>query len=358
VFSVLGLLDHMLLPDVTVGHLVFAAAIVLAAVLLRVPLARLILPGLLSLASRTRTPLDDYIVEAMRRPAEAAIVLAGAALGLAVVPLPREPLDLHRIVHHALVLASALVGAWILFRAIDALAAFLSEISQQTHSKLDHALVPMLRKVLKFFVGVLVFVVAIQNLGYSVSGLLAGLGIGGLALALAAKDTLANIFASMTLLVDRPFKVGDWVRSADFEGVVEEIGFRSTRVRTFNRTLVVVPNNHLMDAVIDNQQAMTARRIALTLALSPATGSVALRRALEEIARVVGSVEGIAPEGRVVRLQDLTPSAIEIAVRAFTPATDDATHGAIRQELLLRIVQALEALDVRLAAPQAAERRS
>jgi MscS family membrane protein len=358
VFSILAVLDQTALAEITLGHLVVASVVAGAAVLLRGPLAHGVLHALLSLAGRARTRLDDHIVDAMRRPIESAIVLAGVALALAIVPFPRKPVDLRLVVHHALVIASALVGAWILFRAIDAVTGFLSEISQQTDSKLDHALVPMLRKLLKFFVGVLVFVVAIQNLGYSVSGLVAGLGIGGLAVALAAKDTLANVFASITLLVDRPFKVGDWVRSAQFEGVVEEIGFRSTRIRTFDRTLVVVPNNHLTDAVIDNRQAMPARRIALTLALSPETGADRLESALAEIARVVDSVEGIAPEGRAVRLQDLTPSAIEIAVRAFTGATDDATHGAIRAELLLRIVRALETQGVRPAGAQAAERRS
>jgi MscS family membrane protein len=207
--------------------------------------------------------------------------------------------------------------------------------------------------------------VAIQNLGYSVSGLLAGLGIGGLAMALAAKDTLASIFAAITLLVDRPFKVGDWVRSPDFEGIVEEIGFRSTRIRTFDRTLTVVPNNRLMDAVIDNQQAMTARRIVLTLALAPATPAALLRQALEEVRRIVAGVEGLSAADQTVRLQNLTPTSVDILVRAFTPATDDATHGAIRQELLLRIVEALERLEVQFAAPapapappQAATRRS
>lgn len=349
-------------PDVTLGRLTTALFVVIAAFALRRVLARAMLRAALSLASRTATTLDDQILRAMERPLDAAIILLGIALGFVLVPLPREPIDLHRIVRYGLVLASAAVGAWVLFRIIDSLGAYVTQISQRTDSKLDDALVPMLRKVLKFFVGVLVFVVALQNLGYSVTGLLAGLGIGGLALALAAKDTLANIFASITLLVDRPFKVGDWVRSSDFEGVVEEIGFRSTRIRSFERTLIVVPNNRLMDAVIDNRQAMTARRIRLTLALDPTTDSARVRRVLEAIRDILAATPGIAPAPQTVRLQDVSPSSLEILVLAFTPTTDDALHGAIRQECLMRILEALEANGVRLstsaAGTQAAARRS
>jgi len=361
-FSFVELFGQTTLPDVTLGRLTLALILVIAAFVLRRLLARALLRAALSLASRTATTLDDQILSVMERPLEAAIVLIGVALGFVLVPLPAQPIDAHRIVRYGLILASSLVAAWVLFRIIDSLGVYLTQISQQTDSKLDHALVPLLRKVLKFFVGVLVFVVALQNLGYSVTGLIAGLGIGGLALALAAKDTLANIFASITLLVDRPFKVGDWVRSSDFEGVVEEIGFRSTRIRSFERTLIVVPNNRLMDAVIDNRQAMTARRVQLTLALDPATDVARTRRVLETIRGILASTEGIAPAPQTVRLQNLTPASQEIFVLAFTPTTDDALHGAIRQELLLRVLEALEANEVRLAVPavgpQAAERRS
>lgn len=361
-FSIVEVLDQTTLPDVTLGRLTLALVVVIAVFALRRVLARALLRTALSLASRTATTLDDQILSVMERPLESAIVLIGVALGFALVPLPTTPIDVHRIVRFSLVVASSLVGAWVLFRVIDSLGVYVTQISQQTDSKLDHALVPMLRKLLKFFVGVLVFVVALQNLGYSVTGLVAGLGIGGLALALAAKDTLANVFASITLLVDRPFKVGDWVRSSDFEGVVEEIGFRSTRIRSFEKTLIVVPNNRLMDAVIDNRQAMTARRIRVSLALDPATDAARVRRVLEAIREILASTPGIAPAPQTVRVQELTPGSLEILVVAFTPTTEDAAHGVIRQDCLLRILEALEANEVRLAAPvagpQAAARRS
>ena len=114
-------------------------------------------------------------------------------------------------------------------------------------------------------------ILAIQNLGYSVSGLLASLGIGGLAVALAAKDTLSNVFGSLMLILDRPFKLGDWIKAGDMEGTVEEIGFRSTRIRTFAKTLITVPNSIIANLPLDNFSRMPKRRIKLTVGVTYAT---------------------------------------------------------------------------------------
>lgn len=128
--------------------------------------------------------------------------------------------------------------------------------AQRTESDLDDQLAPFVSKTLKVLVIVVGVLIILQNFGVNVTALLAGLGIGGVALAFAAQDTVANLFGTITILLDRPFKLGDWIKVGDIEGTVEELGFRSTRIRTFYNSLITLPNSVMAKEKIDN---MTAR---------------------------------------------------------------------------------------------------
>lgn len=129
--------------------------------------------------------------------------------------------------------------------------------AQQTESDLDDQLAPFVSKTLKVLVVVVGVLIILQNFGVNVTALLAGLGIGGVALAFAAQDTVSNLFGTITILLDRPFKLGDWIKVGDIEGTVEELGFRSTRIRTFYNSLITLPNSFMAKERIDN---MTARK--------------------------------------------------------------------------------------------------
>lgn len=129
--------------------------------------------------------------------------------------------------------------------------------AKQTESDLDDQLAPFAIKVMKVLVVVVGVLIILQNFGVNVTALLAGLGIGGVALAFAAQDTVSNLFGTVTILLDRPFKLGDWIKVGDIEGTVEELGFRSTRIRTFYNSLITLPNSVMAKEKIDN---MTARQ--------------------------------------------------------------------------------------------------
>jgi MscS family membrane protein len=121
---------------------------------------------------------------------------------------------------------------WFLFRSVDVGVQCLAKLARRTDSRLDDQLIPLIRKALKITIGIVCFLWVVQLLGFSISSLIAGLGIGGLAVALALQDPLGNFFGSVFLFLDRPFGVGDWIKMDNVEGIVEDIGFRSTRVRT------------------------------------------------------------------------------------------------------------------------------
>ena len=163
----------------------------------------------------------------------------------------------------------------------------MTVITDRTENKLDDQLVPLIRKSLRFFVVTMGIILILQNNGYNVASLIAGLGIGGLAVALAARDTLANFFGSITIFLDRPFRIGDWVTIGKVEGVVEEVGFRSTRIRTFYNSLVSVPNSNVSNSDIDNYGMREYRRLKTVLNLTYATTPEQIEAFVEGIKAIV-----------------------------------------------------------------------
>ncbi len=158
-------------------------------------------------------------------------------------------------------------AADVAYRLVDVLTARMAERAAKTESKLDDQLVPLARKSLKTLVVVAGGLFILQNLHVNVGSLLAGLGIGGLAVAFAAKETLSNVFGSVMIFIDRPFHVGDWIVVNGAEGIVEEVGFRSTRIRTFYNSVVSMPNAVFNDAKVDNYGRREFRRTYTTLNL-------------------------------------------------------------------------------------------
>ena len=218
---------------------------------------------------------------------------------------------------------------------------------------LEMHVIPLLRRALKLFVGVMGGLLVIQHMGYPVASLLGGLGIGGLAVALAAQDTLSNFFASVILFTDRPFKVGDWVQIGDVDGDVESIGFRSTRIRTWPKTLVTIPNKIIANTQVENWSAMPKRRIRFTLPVTyDAAGQIeALVNGIEEILK---RHPGVDQEYHLVNFTDFGENGLEIFVYYFSSSTVWKEHMQVRQEVNLEIMRLLERLGLKVALPSRA----
>jgi len=223
----------------TLGHLVVAFGSILAGFILRTVLNSVVTHRLAAFAEKTETEADDVATAAIVSPL--GLILPVVGIFLAVRTLLTRP-QWVATSDKVFMVVIILVVTWTFFKLTDAVSILLNELAEKTDSKLDDQVVPLVRKASKIFLAILAFILIAQNLGYSVSGLLAGLGIGGLALAMASKDTLANLFGSVMILIDRPFHVGDWITFPGGDGVVEEVGMRSTRIRTFAKTVVSIPN--------------------------------------------------------------------------------------------------------------------
>ncbi len=341
------LLDYEVL-GIPAQQYLLSFVVLFGALLLRKIAQAVLEKHLARLAEKTKTKLDDMLFAAISKPLGLAIFLAGILIAVLVL---RVPQSVETTVVNAFKVLFAAVATWLLFRLIDVLSEYVASLTRRTESKLDDQLVPLISKAGKLFIGVVAFVLIVQNMGYSVSGLIAGLGIGGLAVALAAKDMLANFFGSATIFLDRPFQVDDWINTEKVEGVVEEVGFRSTKIRTFAKTLVTVPNSVLAGMAIDNFSAMPKRRVKMTVGVTYDTAAAQMEQAVEAIKKLLREHEGVNQDFFLVSFTDFGPSSLDILVYYFTKTTVWEEYLNVRQEVNLAIMHTLESLGLSIAFP-------
>jgi len=332
----------------TVGYLLVAFGFVLAGFLLRLILNKVVTHRLASLAAKTDTEADDLATAAIVNPLGMILPVLGIYLAVRILLNSAEWRD---TADKIFAVVSILVVTWTFFKLADALSVLLNELAAKTDSKLDDQVVPLLRKTLKIFLAILAFILIAQNLGYSVSGLLAGLGIGGLALAMASKDTLANLFGSVMILVDRPFHVGDWITFPGGDGVVEEVGMRSTRVRTFAKTVISIPNQALANATVENHSLMPKRRIKFTLGVTYQSTVAQVEALVAAIEAYLKGNPDIDQEFMLVKFTDFNASSLDIFVYCFTVTTDWTQHLSVKQDVNLKIMSLVEETGMGIAYP-------
>ncbi len=333
----------------TLGQLLLAFSFIVAGFILRAILNTFVTKRLATLAAKTETEADDMATQAIVSPLGWLLPIIGIFLAVRVL-ISAQPQWLENS-DMVFKVASILVVTWTLFKMMDALAILLAEMAGKTDSKLDDQIVPLLRKAAKTFLAMLAFILIAQNLGYSVSGLLAGLGIGGLALAMAAKDTLANLFGSLMILIDRPFLTGDWITFPGGDGVVEEIGLRSTRIRTFAKTVVSIPNQALANATVENHSLMPKRRIKFTLGVTYESTVDQVRSLVSDIENYLKANKDIDQEFMLVKFTEFNNSSLDLFIYCFTVTTDWTQHLAVKQDVNLRIMKMVEEKGMSIAYP-------
>jgi len=304
-----------------------------------------------SIADRTETQVDNMLLEAAEKPVNLLILVVGlmATLHLlapseAQFPLITPLFQLGRGV-------TIVIGGWFVWRIIGGMTSYLQYRAKAHHAPIDQQLIPFMAKTLRLLLIITGVLMVAQNLGYSISGLIASLGIGGIAVAMAAKDTVANVFGSIMILVDRPFTVGDWIKTKDFEGVVEEVGFRSTHIRTFGKTLVNVPNSLLANMVIDNIDARSKRRIKMRIGITYDTTTSQMEQAIAGIEQLLRDHPGVDQDYSLVKFDNFYDSALSIFLYYFSASTVWEEYLQVRQEINLQIMQLLESLQIDFAFP-------
>lgn len=251
----------------------------------------------------------------------------------------------------AVVSFAVLAGIWTAFRLIDLLSDYLLKKAGLTKTKFDDLLIPLVSRSLKFFAVCIGLVMFAEGLDLPVSGLIGGLGLGGLAFALAAKDTLSNIFGSVTVLVDRPFEIGDWIKTGDIEGTVETVGIRSSRIRTFYNSLITLPNAMLTTAIVDNLGRRRYRRIKTTLALEYSTPPDRIEAFCEGIRELIRRHPYTRKDYYHVYLNQFSDSSLDVLLYCFVECPDWAMELRERQRLFIDILKLAGELGVGFAFP-------
>jgi MscS family membrane protein len=322
--------------------------LLVVAALLGALIARFANAIIVRVVSRTATHWDDAIVDRLHAPFAAAMTIA---IAWALLPL----LDLYAPAYAGAQrvgrVALFVVFFWSLWRLVDVMREVLATTRWGLASPSSRALLPLAARSTKVVVIAVAAVSVLSVLGYPVGSLLAGLGIGGLAVALAAQKTVENLFGAFSIGVDQPFREGDFVKVDDFVGTVERIGLRSTRFRTLDRTLVTLPNGKLADMRLESFAVRDRLRFAAVIGLVYETTPAQMREVLAGFERVLREEPKLWPDALTVRFSEFAASSLDVSVMAWFQTSDWSEFLLIRQEILLRFMEVVDRAGTSIAFP-------
>lgn len=268
-----------------------------------------------------------------------------------MIPVLQLSVELNAFLISGLKLIGIVLFALIGLRIIDIIMVYVTRFTAQTESRMDEQLVPLLTRTLQSVVIVVGVIFALRLFDINVTALIAGISIGGLAIALAAQDTLKNLFGSITIFFDKPFQIGDAVSFGSTVGAVEEVGFRSTRIRTFENSLVYVPNGKLADMTIDNLGLRVYRRFKTNLTITYDTPPDLIEAFVEGLRSIVENHPDTRKDAFEIHLNGMSSTSLDILFYIFFSVPDWSSELKAKQEIILAILRLAEKLGVRFAFP-------
>ncbi|MHB1084893.1 MAG: mechanosensitive ion channel family protein [Thiobacillus sp.] len=304
------------------------------------------------IAARTASVWDDALIKATRKPLTLILWVIGTNFAIQIVHkhLGTPVFDFVVPTRNTLIIIAL---AWFLLRLIGQASRNILAPREATEDAIDRTTVDALSKLGRVTIVIITILVTLQTLGFSVSGVLAFGGIGGIAVGFAAKDMLANFFGGLTIYLDRPFTVGEWIRSPDheIEGTVEYIGWRQTRVRAFNKNPIYVPNSLFTTIVVENPTRMTNRRIKETIGIRYDD--------LDKMAAIVADVKAMLqahPEidtdaTLIVNFNAFAASSLDFFIYTFTKTVEWVHYHDVKQDVLLKVATIIEAHGAEIAFP-------
>lgn len=272
-------------------------AYIVGACLVRIIIRQLLRVVVKKITSKTETTLDDMLVEKAERPLMYIIALVGFRLGFMQLSFGE---NVDTTIHNAFTAAHTLAVTWLLARLVQCIVDFVFSKYQKERDPSEVQVMGILKKVATSAIWILGIVTAINNVGYDVGAIIAGLGIGGLAMALAAQNTASNIFGGVAIFIDKPFRLQERIRIDGFDGTVENIGLRNTRLRTLQGTLVSIPNSKITDNTIENVSQEQSRKVVQTLGLVYETSHAQMEEAMKTLHSIVDEHQDLLMPDRVV----------------------------------------------------------
>lgn len=298
------------------------------------------------LAEKSGLSWIQDLLDCMARPLQNFILLTGFYVFARTFPLTAPSALFWLRVYRSLAILLVASG----------LAAFAGaqtgkHIFRSGNPEVEATLAPMVTRGIKALVYLLALLIVAEEWNYDIKGFIAGLGLAGLAIAMGAQETIKNFLAGVFILTDKTFKVGDWIYTSTVEGTVEELSFRTTKIRTFAQAVITVPNSILANEPLTNWSRMNTRRLRFHLGVSYSTSQSRMRRVVERIRGELAKHPHVDPESLQVRFVEFGDSSLNILVQAFTDTLDYASFVEVQEEINYRIMSILSEENVEVAFP-------
>ena len=246
------------------------------------------------LTSKTKTNLDDVLIDKLEKPLTYLVLILGYWISIHYLVFKEE---VELVLENAAYFLLVIDFTAILSRIVDALITeIIMPISEKSDSSFDNQLIPVIQKGVRSIIWILGIIIGLDNIGFDITAMIAGLGIGGLALALAAQDSVKNIFAGIMIFLDKPFRIKDRIQVDGFDGIVEEVGLRSTRLRTLEGRIVTIPNSRFTDNSVTNVTSQPTLKVKLNLGLTYDTDEVQMQKAIDILEDIVKNQEAITDD--------------------------------------------------------------
>jgi MscS family membrane protein len=330
------------------NNLIYAVIVLSTFLFLRVIFRKVIVTFLKKLTSKTKTDFDDNLLDSIKKPIDFIIIIIGVSFAKDLINIDSS-IDI--ILNNLIRSAFAFGIFWIIFNALTPLSIVVHKFTSKFGANLSNDIANFIVKTLKFLVLAIGFVSILQEWGYNISGFLASLGLVGMAFALAAKDTAANLFGSLVIFSDRPFKIGDWIKTPDVEGTIETIGIRSTKVRTFAQAIVTVPNAVLANSAILNWSQMGKRRIKMELGLTYDTSISQMEQIVFDIKDMLKNHSDIHQDTMHIYFTKFDSSSLNIFCYYFTKTTNWGEFMSVKEDTNFKIMKIIEKNNAKFAFP-------
>ncbi len=326
--------------------IVLALLVLFIFIFLRKLFILIVVKSIKRIFARTETEIDDKLVQAFQSPVSFLLIVIGIFLALKILGVdPGKALAITKL----LIIFTLF---WAVYNLINVFQEIFFKLGEKFGKEFSKEIGAFLAKLAKTFVIIVGFVTILQQLGINVSAFLASLGIGGLAVALAARDTVANFFGGLTILLDRTFRIGEWIKVEDVEGIVEDMGLRTTKVRTFEKSLITVPNQLLSTKPVENFSRRNVRRIKMTIGLTYNTTREQMVNILKDIREMLKTHPGIDNDQlQMVYFTDFGDSSLNIFIYCFTNTANWEKYLSIREDVNIKIMEIVEKHGAEFAFP-------
>lgn len=304
------------------------------------------------LLSRTRLRVEKDSMEFLKKPLK--LIFISTVMFFAFITqknlMAEYPLLLSLVIR-IYRLAMILCIIYFIYAAVPVIMSAFNRLKHPDSILLDDTLLIFFAKIIKAVIVIIAVLIVLGEFGVNINGLITGVGLGGLTFALAAQDTASNIFGGLVIISDKPFAVGDWIQTASIEGTVEDISFRSTRIRTFDDALLVVPNSTLSSASITNWSKMNKRKVKFNIGLTYNTAPSQVKNIIADIETFLNSHKDIVSDTPLVKLDEFGSSSLNIMVMFFTSQTSLAELKRVREEINYEILDVVHRHESSFAFP-------